>query len=233
MAKIDDSLNLYNDAINKTFSVRWGAHKCDKPGCGNVLVFDGGVKAHRKICAAVKSEVKIYSPSGIKVTTGCTRHPAPGQQFCKAHNNNESPVLLPSQVTKASLEDLNRQQKLQNNLDTDKLFVVEAILESKLDLVLVKWEGYKHPTWEPLSNMPSFIKTFLSQNGCGKVPDPIIKHEKMIDGNKHVMLEWTTEAGEKDVLWHTVEKAEEEEVFKCDTKKDKANFLFNLYLFGL
>ena len=220
-AKVDDSLELYNDIINKTFSMRWGSHKCNKPGCGNVLVFDGGVKAHRKICAAIKSEVKIYYPSGIQVTTGCTRHPAPGQQFCSVHHNYESPVLLPSQVSKTSLEELNRQQKLRNNLETDKLFVVEGITEIKLDDVLVKWEGYKNPTWEPMSNMPSFIRKFVSSHGCGKVPDPIIKHEKVIDGNKHVMLEWTTDAGDKDVLWHAVEKTDEEEVFKCDTKKDK------------
>ena len=144
--------------------------------------------------------MKIYSPSGIKVTTGCTRHPAPGQQFCKAHYNYESPVLLPSQVTKASVQELNRQQKLQNSLETDKLFVVEAIIECKLELVLVKWEGYKHPTWESFVDIPRFIRKFLSQNGCGKIPDPIVKHEKIIDGNEHVMLEWTNEACEKDVL---------------------------------
>ena len=44
LAKIDDSLALYNDVINQTFVKRWGSHKCDKPGCGYVLVFDGGVK---------------------------------------------------------------------------------------------------------------------------------------------------------------------------------------------
>ena len=113
------------------------------------------------------------------------------------------------------------QQKLHNNLDTDKLFVVEAILEIKSDVVLVKWEGYQNPTWEPLSNMPSFIRKFLNLNGCGKILDPIIKHEKLIDGNKHVMLEWTTDAGEKDVLWHALVEAGEEDEFKCDTKKDK------------
>ena len=44
LANIDDSLSLYNDIVNKTFVIRWGSHKCSKPGCGNVLVFDGGVK---------------------------------------------------------------------------------------------------------------------------------------------------------------------------------------------
>jgi hypothetical protein len=28
--------------------------------------------------------------------------------------------------------------------------------ERKAESVLVKWEGYKKPTWEPLSNMPDF-----------------------------------------------------------------------------
>ena len=44
LAKIDDSLEIYNKMINQTFVKRWGSHKCDKPLFGYVLVFDGGVK---------------------------------------------------------------------------------------------------------------------------------------------------------------------------------------------
>ena len=101
------------------------------------------------------------------------------------------------------------------------LFVIEAILEQKEDLVLVKWLGYANPTWKPFGNMPEFVQHFLDKNGCGKIPDPVIKHKKAVDGNTHVMLEWRTEAGEKDVTWQKVGATDEEEVFKCDTKKDK------------
>ena len=110
-------------------------------------------------------------------------------------------MLLPSQIAKESLEKLNKQHKLSSNLEPDMLFIIEAILEVKGDSVLVKWEGYKESTWEPLSNMPEFVVQFVEQNGCGKIPEPVVKHEKVIDGNKHILLEWKNNVGEKDVLW--------------------------------
>ena len=80
---------------------------------------------------------------------------------------------------------------------------------------------YKQPTWEPLSSMPAFIKSYVENNGCGNIPDPIIKHVKTVDGNKHVMLEWTDNAGDKDVMWQKMTVSEFEDEFKFDTKKDK------------
>ena len=67
-------------------------------------------------------------------------------------------------------------------------------------------------------------KASSASDGDGPISfkSSIVQHEKVVGGNKHVMLEWTNEAGEKDVLWHAVEKVAEKEVFKCDTKKDKA-----------
>ena len=67
---VDDSLNAYNYIIKSEFSRRWSKHKCDVPGCSTVLIFDGGCKATRKICGAVKSEVREFSATGFKVITG-------------------------------------------------------------------------------------------------------------------------------------------------------------------
>ena len=164
--------------------------------------------------------MKVYQPSGIQVYTGCTKHPAPGQKFCADHKDYQSPVLLPDQLTKESLENLNRQHKNNSNLEVDMLFIIESILEQKGDSILVKWEGYKHPTWEPFANMPEFVKHFVENSGPGKIPDPVVKHQKTVDGNTYVMLEWRTDTGEKDVVWKKVDKTEES-TFKCDTKKDK------------
>ena len=102
--------------------------------------------------------------------TGCTKHPAPGQKFCSDHKENESLVILPHQLSKESLESLNKQHKAESNLENDMLFVIESILEGKLDSILVKWEGYKKPTWEPFSNMPSFVQIYVDRNGSGKIP---------------------------------------------------------------
>ena len=153
--------------------------------------------------------------------TGCTKHPAPGNKFCPEHQGYQSPVLLPSQVSKETRDKLNKQQRMRSELDVDMLFIVESILDKSGEEILVKWENYKQPTWEPLSSMPAFIKSYVENNGCGNIPDPIIKHVKTVDGNKHVMLEWTDNAGDKDVMWQKMTVSEFEDEFKCDTKKDK------------
>ena len=76
--------------------------------------------------------------------------------------------------------------------------------------------------------MPSFIKQFIEEKGCGKIPDPHVRHEKTIDGNRHVLLEWTNSSGDKDVMWQTCGAGDadtEAEEFECDTKKDKVLIL--------
>ena len=130
-ANIDESLTAYNDAIKSEFSKRWSRHKCKVPGCTTVLIFDGGCKATRKICGAVKSGVREFSTTGFKITTGCTNHPAPGEKFCPRDHNHKSPVMCPDQLSKESLESLNSQQSnrenfLSINMDRDNIFVVEG-----------------------------------------------------------------------------------------------------------
>ena len=61
-------------------------------------------QASRRICGAVKSGVREFSTTGFKVMTGCTIHPAPGDKFCKAHKNHESPALSPNNLSKNSLQ---------------------------------------------------------------------------------------------------------------------------------
>ena len=39
--------------------------------------------------------------------------------------------------------------------------------------------------------------------------------------HKHILLEWKNDVGDKDVLWQKEKIDESEDVFKCDTKKDK------------
>ena len=71
---VDVSLGIY-DELNENFSKKWTTHHCNKPGCGTVLVLDGGVKANRKICAAKESGVRFFPATGIHVATGCTNFP--------------------------------------------------------------------------------------------------------------------------------------------------------------
>ena len=136
-AGIDESLRAYNDVIKTEFSRRWSSHKCDIPGCRTVLVFDGGCKATRKICGAVKSGAREFSTTGFKITTGCTNHPAPGEKFCPQHSDHQSPVMCPGQLSKESLENLNgqhtnRENFLSSNMERDNIFVVEGIIVPKI-----------------------------------------------------------------------------------------------------
>ena len=98
---------------------------------------------------------------------------APGQKFCADHNNYPSPVLLPGQLTKESLDILNIQHNQESNLEAEMLFIISSILGRKGESVLVKWEGYKKPTWEPFSSMPDFVKHFVEKTGPGKNPTTI------------------------------------------------------------
>ena len=74
---------------------------------------------------------------------------------------------------------------------------MNLFLDIKAGTIQVKWENYEKPTWEPLSNMPIFIQKFVEINGCGKIPSPIVKHVKEVDGNCHALLEWNNDVGEK------------------------------------
>ena len=55
---------------------------------------------------------------------GCTKHPAPGEKYCRLHKDVETPAILPVALSKETREQLNKQQSLEN----DMLFVVEGTL---------------------------------------------------------------------------------------------------------
>ena len=42
--EVEEALAYYHPLIKIEFSRRHSRHKCDKPGCRSVLVFDGGMK---------------------------------------------------------------------------------------------------------------------------------------------------------------------------------------------
>ena len=67
---IDVSLDHYLPSLKVKFGQVWGQHKCDKPGCGSCIIGDGGLKAHRSLCAAVSSGVKEFPNSGVRIMTG-------------------------------------------------------------------------------------------------------------------------------------------------------------------
>ena len=124
---------------------------------------------------------------------GCTNHPAPGERFCSAHKDHKSPAVTPDKISRESLDKLNKQHSniekfLSTGLDRDNIFFVEGkmklcdhyyicllegILNKKTDkgveMYLVKWENYDHPTWEPTQNIPEFITNFYEKTGSSDI----------------------------------------------------------------
>ena len=63
------------------------AHKCDYPGCSQVLVLDGNLKNHRDVCYAKDAGFIEFDGLDGSVKTGCQSTPDYKSRFCKDHKN--------------------------------------------------------------------------------------------------------------------------------------------------
>ena len=117
--------------------------------------------------------------------SGCQTLPALGSVFCREHQDEQSPALLPSSISQETLKVLNREQKKRvTDLERDSIFVIEKILGKKnkgTDTKYhIKWENYKETTWEPEDNIPLVFRNFYNKTGKQLIPQPCIKHSKKI-----------------------------------------------------
>ena len=102
---IDRALETYHFRLRDFFRIYWTSqHKCEVEGCMWSFVSDGGMKVHRKLCAAKFSGVRELKHSNVKVLTGCTKIAPPNSLFCKIHQNQPTPVLPSAQVSKKTKE---------------------------------------------------------------------------------------------------------------------------------
>ena len=60
-------------------------HRCDKKGCGHVLVIDGNMKNHRDVCLAREAGFAEFSGLPGKIKTGCPNTPQPKSRYCPSH----------------------------------------------------------------------------------------------------------------------------------------------------
>ena len=60
-------------------------YRCDKKGCGSVLVFDGNMKNHRDVCFASNAGVAFFSGLPGQVRVGCQDTPSFKSRYCLAH----------------------------------------------------------------------------------------------------------------------------------------------------
>ena len=60
-------------------------HRCDIPGCGEVLVLDGNMKNSHEVCYATHAGHAEFSGLAGHVQIGCPNTPAYKSRYCKLH----------------------------------------------------------------------------------------------------------------------------------------------------
>ena len=200
---IDSTIMKHHQELHKRFRNRWSKHRCNVKGCGWCITIDGGLKPHRMVCGAKLSGVREFQNAGIKVVTGCTKHPIYNSKYCREHQSEESPA-----VTAETVSGRTRQQLRKHRNDTasyskagqDDVFVVESILDfkKKSKKVLVKWVGFPEATWENEDGIPKFIREYYEKDTgrLGKgLPNPKIKSTKQIGDSVIHKLSWGDDEG--------------------------------------
>ena len=80
------------------------AHRCDKAGCGTVVVIDGNMKNHRSVCYAINAGYVEYSGLPGIIRTGCPNTPAYKSRYCSLHNpsvkESASSTEAPGMITR-------------------------------------------------------------------------------------------------------------------------------------
>ena len=202
---LDEAIMSNKSNLHEKFRTIWTQnHRCDTPGCGNIIVMDGGLKPHRKLCAAKLAGVREFESTGIKVVTGCTSIPAPQSKFCQEHKFSESPALLSSQVSKTTrmkLRDHRTATAASTDASQDNIYVIESILGTKthdgVQTFHVKWLNFpeSEATWEPYECVPKFIQLFYQdESNFGKtLPNPKLKRSKKAGTEVYHFLTWEGE----------------------------------------
>ena len=70
-------------------------HRCDVPGCGEVLVLDGNMKNSREVCFATDAGHTEFSGLAGMIQTGCSNTPAYKSRYCVLHSPT---VTIPHNV---------------------------------------------------------------------------------------------------------------------------------------
>ena len=121
----------------------------------------------------------MFEHSKTTLVTGCTAHPG-DKKFCKEHRSEEHPAVTSGKLSQESRNKLEKIKDKEKNFKehdfSDNVYIVEEIKDTKhengIEYYLIKWEDYVEETWEPASNLPSFMVNYFKKTGNGLVPTP-------------------------------------------------------------
>ena len=140
VGNISDALVLDYCILHKAFQEKYMQHVCDVQGCKTVLVVDGHMKAHRKLCKE----------------NGCEMHPIFKSLFCEEHSSKS--------YQPRTIDEENKQQ-----IVTEEEFHVEKIVSKSLKkkkwLYEVCWKGYNETTYESKENIPRILVELFEMYG--------------------------------------------------------------------
>ena len=131
-----------------------------KSGCGNCLVIEGNMKAHRKICKK----------------KGCTLDPMHRSLFCKNHSDS---------ITRDVKEE--KQVLLSENEFHIEKIVKKVRSKKGKWLYEVSWIGFDKHTMEPRENIPRILVELFERFGDSNVSTKIVDHLE-IQGIKYIKV---------------------------------------------
>ena len=160
------ALEIYHPLLREKFSQKWASHRCLKPGCGSVIVFDGGMKAQHRICSALKSGVKNFPATDSSIVVGCTKNPGTKEKYCPEHKHLQQPCISSNKLSSKSLNKLRATKTGKSKtIGNDTVYIIEGVLDSKTETdgryFLIKWESYSVHTWFVIHKYYWKRRTFL------------------------------------------------------------------------
>ena len=168
-SNLDQTIMEHVQQLHKIFRNKWAKHQCDQKGCGWCITIDGGLKPHRMVCGAKLSGVREFPKAGIKVVTGCTKHPVFNSKYCQEHQSEKSPAVTSDMISSRTRQQLRKHRTdtaIYSEAEQDDVFIVESILEIKkaTKKVLVKWMGFPDASWENEKGIPLFIREYYEKD---------------------------------------------------------------------
>lgn len=107
-------------------------HRCERAGCGSVLVLDGNMKNNQEVCSAKLAGYSEFAGLAGRVWTGCPNTPALKSRYCQLH------MPVTSQLDEDGLEETHAaiiiskrvtRQSTFYQVNCDKICIIWQLIE--------------------------------------------------------------------------------------------------------